>query len=315
MQLFKNPFQIATNFPGLVEILLTDQQPSSLWEVAVSQTFDGTYTTLHAFNPTGVQRPPLRGSVGFKEPGITNAQLAPISGQSTGLRRGAASWILDRAGLVAPATLTQDAQHFMRLRRFDPVTARSGTGTSPGVGTTYNDSDAGLDYAALGVLAGDLLIITSGPEAGEFLIDTPGVGTLTLDGGTALSGASAADDYEIVRPEVFGGGLNRNFLIPRPYWHHAPKPVLIVNSVAPDGANVAEAEVLVLPQTCQFMTIQNLNAPAGDSLFFATDDDGPEIELIAGDRMENLDVSAHLITLRGDGGTAPFNLILTFGEG
>ena len=439
MQLFKNPFQIHSNFPGLLEILFTDQQPDSLWEAQVSQTFDGSYTTLHAFNPTSPVRPLIRASLGFRHPSITNARAQVLTGRGPASQGKSASWIfgrpdyteagvqavgvfslggqpndgdqvrigvktytfetilsdvdgnvfiggsasltidnliaaMDLSGLAgtdyalsmtahltanslagagdtmdttakvggvignsivttAPTNvsgnlswgdttllggvdgLIQDAQFFLRLRRFDPIIGLTGSGTSAGAGVTYDDADATLDFVAAGVLAGDLLIITSGANTGEYIIDTPGVGTLTLDASTSLPSASAGDDYQIVRLGVVSGGLTRSFLIPRPYWHHSPTPVLMVSAVAPSGGDVTDSSLLVLPQTCQFLTIQNLETPAGTSLFIATDDDGPEIEVIAGDRLENLEMSTHLLALRGDSATAAFNVLASYGDG
>jgi hypothetical protein len=316
MQLFKNPFIVATNLPGVVEVLLTEVSPKgSYWEAAFSQTFDGTYTTVHTFNPAGggVELPPIRSIDGFLHPGVTATQLGYIQGQSKGLRSRGVSWIFGRPDYNLggpPVPLVEDAQFFMRVRRLDTIDGGS-AGSSPGAGTTYND--ATKDFPALGVSAGDVLIIEAGGNAGEYLIDTPNIGSLTLDVGTPLPGASGPEPYRILRPGPAAGGAHVNYLIPRPYWNHGCNPGLTVEAAAPNGASIADSEVVALPQRATNISIKNQEAAGGNDLIVALDDDGPEFAVQPQETLPwPLDLSTHLVALRGNGGAVDFRLIASY---
>lgn len=307
MQLFKSPFQILSNYPGLVELLLLDGSPSSIWETALSQTFDGSYTDVHQVGGAifeGIRR-------GFKHPSLTQAQMQVIYGQSTGLRSRGSSWIFGRTNYDPSPALVEDAQCFARVRRLDlRYGTPSDSGTSPGAGTTW--SDAGVDFPALGVSAGDTLVILSGANAGQYLVASSAVGSITLDATTALGGSSGPDSYEVYSTENFGGGANRNYLIPAPYWNRAYKPILSVEATAPNGASIAESEILVFPRSSTSLTIRNLEAGGGTDLVIALDDDGPEITIPGGELSDDIVSSAHMIAVRGNGGTADFSIVATF---
>lgn len=317
MQLFKNPFIVATNLPGIVEILLDSPWPGgSFWEASVSQTFDGTYTDIHVFNNAAPAFGPIRSIGGFQHPGVTAAQLGFIQGQSKGFRSRGTSWIFGRADYDLggpPDPLIEDAQFYLRLRRLDFINGGP-AGSSPGAGTTYDDADVTKDFAALGVQSGDVLVIESGGNAGEYLIDTVGVGSLTLDGGTPLPGASGPEAYLILRQAIVAGGLTLTFLIPRPYWHHSPHPALVVEADAPSGGALEDSAVLALPGSSSGLSIRNQEAGGGTDLVVALDDDGPEVTIQPQDALPSpLDLaSTHLVAVRGAGAPAQFRLVATY---
>ena len=285
------PYNNLTKARGVIELLFNDHTtPGVIYIVEASQTLSGSYTEIKRFHS----------NYGFVDQNSVKQAAQEICGAA---RKKGCSFIF------APATYSLDVDHtfYLKVTKLTPqryagaALAGSITGANTFVGP-------GKDFAALGVVATDTLLVGEG--LGTVITTYPiaaALGTLiTTSGAPALPAPSLNNTYQVYETETYSEAI---YMVTDSLIGRTAAPVLLVQGTAPNGATIADSQLIVFPRQIWWIRLENLSL---NDIYVAYDDEGDEFLIPAGEFLARESGATKQLLVRGSGGVAAYQMTLNF---
>ena len=126
------------------------------------------------------------------------------------------------------------------------------------------------------------------------------------------------NQFYVTIAEVSAAGVQRPFgpvlAVPPPMFYDTPRPTMSLVGTAPNVAGIPTgfppvgAMAVALPRYSTNIRVRNAEPGGGNTLYFSFDDGQPEISMGPGESDIFYDSSVSDILVRGDGGTAAFEI-------